>query len=307
MLAKGEMYMENSWLSIVTPTFNRAYLLKRCFASLTAQTVDTFEWIVVDDGSTDDTREVVEGFISSAPDLRIRYVYKENGGKHTAMNASHPFLRGKYVMILDSDDYLTPDAVEQVLKAWGEYQDDPSIGTLIFLRGDKEGNRFAYRTEENRPNDYRKLKKVNVISSDCCEVFRTEQFLQFPYSAFEGERFLSESELWNRLAEAGYRCVYVNRIVYICEYQRDGLTQAGRRMRIKNPLGGMCTSEHFLNRIFSTRMRLKKALLYVCYGFFAGLSPWRIITQSRDYRGIKTACLVPGYVMYRWWKRSYTE
>ena len=81
-------------LSIVTPTFNRAKLLKNCFLSLQRQTNQDFEWIVVDDGSVDDTKAVVASFQEQAPEMRITYIYKENGGKHTALNASHPYLHG---------------------------------------------------------------------------------------------------------------------------------------------------------------------------------------------------------------------
>lgn len=296
--------MQESILSIVTPAYNRAHLLRRCYESLTSQTDDRYEWIVVDDGSADDTREVMAQFISSG-NMRIQYVYKENGGKHTALNASHPFIRGRYVLILDSDDYLTPDAVERVMNGWNELRDDPSVGTIVFLRSDPSGRALAYGAEEKTPGDYRVLKRIGVLSGDFCETFRADLFVRFPYSAFEGERFLSESELWNRLAEAGYRCVYINQAIYICEYLEDGLTSAGRRMRIRNPLGGMCTSEHFLNSIYPLRMRVKKALLYDCYGFFAGLSAWKILTRSSSYRGIKAICLLPGYVMYLLWKQRY--
>ena len=298
--------MQENILSIVTPAYNRAHLLRRCYESLAVQTDDRFEWILVDDGSADDTREVMAQFISSG-NMRIQYVYKENGGKHTALNASHPYLHGKYVLILDSDDYLTPDAVERVMNGWNEFRDDPSIGTVYYLKSDSSGNALAYGVNENTPGDYRVMKRVSVISSDFCETFRADLFIRFPYSVFEGERFISESELWNCLAEAGYRCLYHNQIICICEYREDGLTSAGRRMRIRNPLGGMCTSEHFLNSIYPLRMRVKKALLYDCYGFFAGLSAWKILTRSSSYRGIKAICLLPGYVMYRLWKRWYSS
>lgn len=292
-------------LSIITPTYNRAHLLRKCFDSLKQQTVDNFEWIIVDDGSTDNTKEVVEDIFSSAGTMNIQYVYKKNGGKHTAMNASHPYIKGKYVLILDSDDYLTPDATEKVLKGWKEYQNNQSIGTLIFLRGDSEGKPRAYGEKERVPGDYRKLKRIEVTSSDCCEVFRTNLFIQYPYSVFEGERFLSESELWNRLAEDQFKVVYINRVIYICEYLEGGLTDSGRRMRIKSPLGGMCTSELIMHREYSLPIRIKKSLLYICYGFFAGMKPKEIMMKDKGYTWLKGMCIFPGYCMYRLWLKRY--
>ena len=293
-------------VSIVTPTYNRAAYLMRCFESLKAQTNRSFEWIIVDDGSTDHTNEVVDNMVSNADDIPIQYIYKENGGKHTAMNASHPYIHGEFVLILDSDDYLTADAVERVLDEWNQFQKDEKVGTLIFLRGDSKLNPRAYGKQERVPGDYRKLKRVKVTSSDCCEVFRAKLFINYPYSVFEGERFLSESELWNRLAEDGYQCVYINRVIYVCEYLEGGLTDSGRRMRIRSPLGGMCTSELIMNKKYPLQVRVRKSLLYVCYGFFAGLTPSGILTRSKENRSVKLLCLVPGYIMYRIWKRRYT-
>ena len=101
-------------LSIVTPTYNRGELLKRCFVSLLKQSDQDFEWIIVDDGSTDNTEEVVNGFTADFP---VKYVKKENGGKHTALNKSHAYIQGKYVVILDSDDYLYPNTIELLVDA----------------------------------------------------------------------------------------------------------------------------------------------------------------------------------------------
>lgn len=294
-------------LSIVTPAFNRAGLLKRCYESLKRQTDKDFEWIIVDDGSSDNTGEVCEAFVNAGNDFPVTYVWKENGGKHTALNASHSHLCSRFTLILDSDDYLTDDAVEQVRLGWEKYENDIKVGTLIFLRGDSKGNPRAYGEKENTPDDYRSLKRVNVTSSDCCEVFRTYLFKQYPYSEFVGERFLSESELWNNLAEAGYLCVYINNVIYMCEYLEGGLTDSGRRMRIKNPLGGMCTSELIMHKPYAFKTRIKKGLLYICYGYFADLSTKDILLRDKGYLVLKLICLIPGYMMYRVWLRKYTD
>ena len=102
-------------LTIITPTYNRADCLKSCWASLCVQTVRDFQWLIIDDGSTDDTAAVVRAFQSRDEGFSIDYYQKTNGGKHTALNAAHPFIRGDYVVILDSDDSLTPNAVETIL------------------------------------------------------------------------------------------------------------------------------------------------------------------------------------------------
>ncbi len=298
--------MDKSFLSIVTPSYNRSTLLHQCFESLKKQTCFDFEWIIVDDGSTDNTSETVRNLSDGFDLFKIQYVYKKNGGKHTAMNASHPYINGDYVLILDSDDYLTPEAVQTVLDSWKTYSEDASIGTLIFLRGDPEGNPRAYGAREGVPDDYRNLKRISVTSSDCCEVFRKSLFTAYPYSVFEGERFISESELWNRAAADGYKCVYVNKVIYIGEYLNDGLTNAGRKMRIRNPLGGMTTSALFIDSHYSWKMRIKKTLLYVMYGYFAKLSIGKIMTFSKGHYVLKALCLLPAYMLYLSWKKKYS-
>ena len=116
---------------------------------------------------------------------------------------------------------------------------------------------------------------------------------------------MSEGVLWNRVALT-HKCVYVNKVIYLCEYLEGGLTKSGRAMRIKNPYGGMTGAEVNMNRHNLLKRRLKSGLLYVCYGFFAGLTPSGILTRSNENRGVKLLCLVPGYMMYRIWKRRYT-
>lgn len=293
------------FLTIVTPTYNRGDLLQNCFQSLKNQTNQKFEWIIVDDGSTDDTQAVVQQFHTAAPEMKIQYIWKKNGGKHTALNASHPYIHGDYVLILDSDDTLIETAVEEVQRGWDEFQEDEQIGIVTFLKGASTDQPNAYARDERVPVDIMRYQRVCVRSSDCCEVIRTELFRAYPFPVFEQERFMSEGVLWNRVALT-HKCVYINKVIYLCEYLEGGLTKSGRAMRIKNPYGGMTGAEVDMNRRNLLKRRLKNGLLYVCYGFFAGLTPSGILTRSNENRGVKLLCLVPGYMMYRIWKRRYT-
>ena len=104
-------------ITVFTPAYNRAHTLRRAFNSLKAQTCKDFEWLIIDDGSTDGTSELVERLQEEA-DFPIRYYWKENGGRHTAVNYSYQFLQTKYVVTLDSDDELTPNAVELMRRTW---------------------------------------------------------------------------------------------------------------------------------------------------------------------------------------------
>ncbi len=291
-------------LSIITPTYNRGHLLKRCFESLVSQTSKKFEWIIVDDGSEDATTEIVKKFKKEMVDFSIQYIKKENGGKHTALNESHKYIHGDYVLILDSDDYLTDNAVETVLEGWKKYENDNRIGMVVYLKGITENDPVAYAKDEDTPVDVLRYKRVCVSGSDCCEVIRSQTFLKFPFPIFSGERFMAETVLWYRVG-LEQKCIYVNRVIYICEYLEDGLTRTGREMRIKNPYGGMMNSELAMDKRNFLKQRVKNGLLFVCYGFFANLSVNKIIKYTENYRGLKLVCILPGYLMYRLWKSKY--
>ena len=289
------------FLSIITPTYNRGHLLDRCFRSLLAQTDKDFQWIIVDDGSTDDTEAVVSGFETDL--FPITYVKKENGGKHTALNAAHAHIRGEYVLILDSDDYLTEDSVSIVRQNWMRYADNTGIGMLTFLKGSSRQDPVCTAQDFDTPVDILHYRRVCFWGSDCCEVIRSQLFLKYPFPVFSGERFVSECALWNRVAKT-HKCVYINQVVYICQYLEGGLTASGRALRVRNPRGGMFISQLRMVPQNYVTQRIKYGLLYCCYGFFAGL-PVMEILKKNPYKGLTALCMVPGYALYVLWKRKY--
>lgn len=288
-------------LTILTPAYNRAALLPACFQSLCGQTDFDFEWLIVDDGSTDDTEAVVGSFQTDR--FPIRYIKKPNGGKHTALNAAHPHIRGRYVLILDSDDTLTADAVEQTRRAWADWADDPEIGIVTFLKGSSPDDPNCVVSDWNTPVDIMCYRRTCIHSNDCCEVIRTELFKKYPFPVFPGERFLAEGALWGRVSY-DCKCVYIQRVIYLCEYLDGGLTKSGRAMRIRNPLGGMYHANVYLAKKNFFKLRVKNGLLYTCYGFFAGRSP-RQMAESCQARALMWLCLPFGWALYRMWKRKY--
>ena len=279
-----------SLLSIVTPTYNRAALLQRCFSSVLSQTDRRFEWIIVDDGSTDSTPEAVKEIRKQAPELEILYLRKEHGGKHTAMNAAHPLIHGDYVLVLDDDDRLVPTAVEEIHCAWAQH-DAPDIGIVIFLEGYSEQEPFALGKKEHVPYDMYREHTRKIHSRDCCDIYRAKAFLAYPFPVFPGECFLSETVLWNQMAPK-YKIVYINRVIYLAEYLEGGLTNAGRRMRIRVPRGGMYAANQLMDRRYPMKLRLKNGLLCNCYGFFAK-TPLRELSRQS------------GWMLYRFWEKRY--
>ena len=288
-------------LSIITPSYNRAPFLENCFRSLENQTNDNFEWILVDDGSSDNTGEVVGALRSDR--FPIHFLHKENGGKHTALNAAQPYIQGKYVLILDSDDTLTETAVEEVLTAWKRYEADERVGIVTFLKGIAPDQPVCTVADFDVPVEIMRYRRIRRIRTDCCEVIRAELFKKYPFPVFEGERFLAESALWDRVSFT-HRCVYIDSVIYLCEYREDGLTKAGRALRIRNPRGGMFTSNLRMDRTNYWKDRFKNGLLYACYRAYAGVSIRSAIYGCRS-PWLAALCMPAGYILYRYWKQRY--
>ena len=288
-------------LSIITPTYNRANLLPACYMSLCCQTDFDFEWIIIDDGSTDDTEAVVQSF--QTDNFPVFYRKKDNGGKHTALNASHDLIHGKYVLILDSDDTLTPDAVAVSKSEWEKWEKNSAVGVVTFLKGSNVGNPNCVARDWETPVDIMRYRRICIHSSDCCEVIRTELFKKYPFPVFAGERFLAEGALWGRVSY-DCKCVYVDRVIYLCEYLDGGLTKSGRAMRIRNPLGGMFHANVYMAKKNFLKNRVKNGLLYTCYGFFAGKTPCEMASGCQS-KSLMWLCLPFGWILYRMWKKRY--
>ena len=307
-IIKEKLYFSDSasktpLVTVITPTYNRAHTLKKCFDSLVNQTCSDFQWLIIDDGSTDETEALLDGLKNDAR-LPFDYVLKENGGKHTAINVSHKYIKGKYVVVLDSDDTLTPDAVETIINEWKKYDSDKSVNILYFYKKTPQNEFLCYVKNPNTvTKTYRVRRLSNMHSRDCCDVFRAEMFKKYPFPVFSGERFIGEGAAFLNIELAG-KGVYVDKSFYVCEYLDDGLTKAGRRLRITNPLGGRYNANVYMNRQLPFVIRLKNSLLYNCYDGFAGISLKKSLKEA-DYPFLVLVGFFPGRLLYLYWKKKY--
>lgn len=288
-------------ITILTPTYNRAKLLKPLYDSLCNQTSFDFEWLIVDDGSTDDTSEVVKTFKTDK--FPIFYYYKKNGGKHTAMNFSHPYINGDLLFLVDSDDVLTNDAIETIINDWIRFGKDKNIGVLSYTIKHKngelisQGNVGGYYIDNDI--DYRVNKNVE---GDRCEIVRSDIFKSIPMPTFEGERFMGEGWLWKKIA-LKYNTVYIDKAIYIAEYLPGGLTKSGRLFRMNNPCGMMENCKGFMIPQVCWKVRLKEVLLFGTYGFCANLSIIDIIKRS-EYHILQSLMTPLSYCLFRYWSRK---
>lgn len=292
-------------LTILTPAYNRKDELVRLYHSLLKQTNKNFKWLIVDDGSTDDTEAYINSILQSEFD--IKYVHKENGGKHTALNYGIAQIDTELTFIVDSDDYLTEDAVEIIYQYYKKYHGNSNISGYAFLRcfpnGDINGKKF-HKDEwiasyiESRVNSH-------DTNSDKSEVYFTRCLKEFPFPEYSGEKFLGEDIVWCRMARK-YQMVHINKAIYIGNYQEDGLTQNRRRNNIASPLGCMNRSAEFLKKDINIMYRLKNGIQYVVYGKFAGYKVRNLMKES-NHPLLIVICSIPGILFYKKWGRSFKK
>lgn len=223
-------------VTVCTPAYNRESTLTRLYESLTKQCNKNFEWIVIDDGSTDNTQNLINSFMSKNNDFEIKYIKQENGGKHKALNKGIDLAKGKLILILDSDDYLVEDAIKIVIEKEKEISNLNYAG-VAFSKG-YDVNKLVGQTFKGDYIDCTSLERnQNNIKGDKCEVFYTEILRKYKFPEFENEKFIPEALVWNRIAKDGYKLRWFQDIIYICEYREDGLTKKGRTIYKNSPRG----------------------------------------------------------------------
>lgn len=227
-------------LTVFTPTYNRGYIIENLYRSLQKQAFKNFEWIVVNDGSTDNTDELFAKWNTEDNFFPIRYLKVENGGKHLAINKGVEMAVGRMFFIVDSDDYLPDDALEQIVeveKSIPETEKSHFAG-VCGCKGYTKDRVVGKTYSKEGFLDITSLERSKFhIEGDKAEVFYTDILKKYPFPAFEGENFITECVVWDKIAFAGYKLRFFNKIVCICNYLPDGLTAKGKNLFVENPQG----------------------------------------------------------------------
>ncbi len=251
-------------ISVITPTYNRAYILRQCYESLCAQTDPNFEWVVVDDGSTDDTEALVQSFIAEKR-IHICFVRQENGGKHRAHNTAVQYATGELTVCLDSDDVLTEDAIAVARSLW-QQKSNPGITGILALRGDPEHRRPICTALPNGLTTATMFDLNNRygFSGDTVLFFRTDLLRKLPFPTFDGERFIPETNLYVDIDRHG-KMLLLDQVLYLCEYLPDGLTAKFHRLLTANPNGTADTYYKCMHMATDLKTKLKYAVLTNIY------------------------------------------
>lgn len=294
-------------ITVFTPTYNREQLLVRLYLSLCKQKYKNFEWIIVDDGSIDQTENIINEFIFENKIQKIRYFKQQNSGKHVAFNMAIEKARGELFICVDSDDYLIEDALAIIYQYYNKYRETNNICGLVFQKGYSIEQRInkKYKDFEFIEN-YNNYIINNEFKGDKCEVFITNILKKYRFPIFANEKFLSEGFLYSKIGRE-YEYVFIDKIIYLCEYQETGLTKSGRRLRINNPLGGMEHAKEYLDKnIYITKIVLKNYLLYYTYfRFYKDKNKEKYKKIKIDKNIISITCYFLSYILYFYWKKKY--
>lgn len=293
-------------LCVLTPTFNRRHLLPELFASLCAQDDPNFTWMIMDDGSTDGTQTLIPDFQTKAK-FEIRYYKKENGGKHTALNAAYPHIDSILTIIVDSDDQLAPNAVSTIKSVYETYRDEKDLCGFSFLRKNWNG---GYLSTSDIPKDGMKESFVDCrinrgIGGDMAEVWYTHCLREYPFPEFTGEKFLGEDIVWIQMAQK-YQLRFFNQVIYFSDYLEDGLTSNRRKNNIASPNGCVARAEVFLNANVNLKAKIKAGLQFYIYGRFANLSVGKLY-QRASHKLLFLFLCVPAHLIYLKWKAEYLQ
>ena len=228
--------MTSSNITIFTPTYNRKDLIERLYQSLLQQTQKNFEWLVVDDGSTDNTEKYFSDLLIKQHPFPIRYIKQENGGKHRAINNGVKNASGELFFIVDSDDYLTEKAVEKI-NQWVRTLDySHKWAGISGLKGFSKDSVVGQHSETSYVDAKNNERRKYNLLGDKAEVYFTDVLKQHPFPEIPGENFISEEIVWNAIARDGYYLRWFNEIIYICDYLDGGLTKDNSKDR-NNPQG----------------------------------------------------------------------
>ena len=289
-------------LTVFTPAYNRAHTLPRTYESLCSQNCKDFIWLVVDDGSLDNTAQLVRQWQEKDNGFEIRYVYKENGGMHTAHNTAYEHIDTELNTCIDSDDKLAPGAVEKILRKWDQVKDQGYAG-IIGLDADFDGNVIGKGFPEG-------MTETTVIgyyaaggSGDKKLVYRTDIINQYPsYPVFEGEKYVALSYKY-RLIDQTYKMAVLDEILCNVEYQPDGSSGTMWQQYLKNPKGFAFWRKVCMQYPYSAKRLVVDCIHYCSSSFLSGdkhfisHSPKKLLT---------IVCAFPGWALSRYIRSKVT-
>ena len=289
---------DNVLITVFTPAYNRAYTLHLCYESMLRQTSKNFEWLIVDDGSSDNTRELVNEWMQKDNGFKIRYIYKENGGMHTAHNVAYENIYTELNMCIDSDDYLVDNAIERITEFWNENKDE-KYGGIIALDIFQNGNNIGSLLPQQKSIAFNEIARYFGTTEKV--IYRTDIITKYPpYPEYEGEKFVGLCYKY-LLADQEYPLLILNEPICVVEYLEDGSTRNIFKQFKQNPRGYIFLRKERMKYCKTFKWKFKSCIHYVCESIdirnirFLSESPRKFMTMASIPFGI----LLYFYINYK--------
>ena len=282
-------------ISVFTPTYNRKDLVLRLYHSLLLQSNPNFEWVIVDDGSTDDTESLVQGFKKEGK-LTISYHKQVNSGKHFAINKGVQMAQFPYFFIVDSDDMLPQESIQTVLEIIKETENLQDVGGVSGTCITPDFQKVGGNSFEPIFTNSIAIRNTYNVKGDLAEVFKTDVLKEFPFPEIVNEKFCPEVLVWNRIAQK-YKLYYTDKPIYIAEYQPDGLTAKIVKIRMNAPIATMLTYSELANAAIPVTQKVRATINFWRFAFNSKES---FISKFKKTNPIFSVIGLPlGYIMYK--------
>jgi glycosyltransferase involved in cell wall biosynthesis len=281
-------------LTVFTPTFNRAYCLEKCYKSLVNQTCHEFIWLIIDDGSTDQTKALVEKW-KKEQKIEINYVWQENQGMHGAHNTAYEMIDTELNVCIDSDDYMPKDAVEKIITFWKKYGSNEASG-IIGLDSFTDNKIIGTELPESlKCSTLFELYNKHGVTGDKKLVYRTELTKQFPYPIFKNEKYVGLAYKYYKLDQQ-YEMLLMNEVLCCVEYLPDGSSQNMLKQYRKNPRGFAFYRKELMKLPFAkVSFKYRQAIHYVSSSLM--ISNRRFLQETPD-KGLTILAIPFGILLY---------
>lgn len=249
------------FITIFTPTYNRRDQLERLYKSILSQKTDILEWLIIDDGSTDNTQEFAEKIISDRK-FTIRYIKKSNGGKHTAYNTALKNANGILFFCVDSDDVLSDFAIEKLHSFWISKNKTDRCCGVIAKKRDIDGHYKMDDLPENAGEvTLQEMREKYKCKGDKCFIFITSIAKKYLFPEIDGEKFITESYIYDKIG-LKYSFLTMNMVLNECEYLNDGYTHNLFKIMLNNPTGYKLFYMQRINMQFTLKKRIGYIIRY---------------------------------------------
>ncbi len=280
------------FLTVFTPTYNRAYILPELYATLLIQSCGEFVWMIIDDGSDDGTESLVQKWVDEKK-LEIIYRKQENGGKQRAHNTAVSFCATDCFLCVDSDDYLTGNAVELLKARWEKVRSNVKISGIVALKGYDEKTPMGSPLPKGiEYSSLTGLYQKHGFSGETALLFRTAYIRPYPYPVAEGEKFITESYLYLQL-DQHYTMSILDEIINICGYQDDGYTKNIHKVFVRNPISYMRLKKLSMDLASSPKYRMLNAVNLLSAYFIL-----RRKHRNFSWNALTLSAFIPGYLLF---------